>query len=101
MSQLIKKILYISLFVVALLFGLLFFVKNYQLLEFDYIIGVIELPLSVLMLISFFAGVLIGISALVPWLLRMKHRQSRLNRQLKLSEKEITNLRVLPAKDTD
>ena len=101
MSQIIKKILYISLFIMVLLFGLLFFVKNYQLLEFNYLIGMIELPLSVLMLVSFFAGVLTGICALIPWLVRMKHRQSRLTRQLKLNEKEITNLRVLPARDSD
>ena len=101
MSQLIKKILYISLFVVTLVIALLFFVKNYQILEFNYILGVIELPLSMLMLIGFIFGLLIGILAMLPMIIRLKHTQNRLKKQIRINEKEITNLRVMPARDSD
>jgi len=101
MSKLIKKIIYILLFVLALLLGLVFFVKNHQSVEFNYVMSVIELPLSILMLISFLIGILIGIAALIPRLIKMRHSQSRLKRQLSVREKEINNLRVLPARDTD
>lgn len=101
MSQLIKKILYISLFVVTLVIALLFFVKNYQVLEFNYILGVIELPLSMLMLIGFIFGLVIGILAMLPMIFRLKHTQNRLKKQIRINEKEITNLRVMPARDSD
>lgn len=101
MSQLIKKILYISLFVVTLVIALLFFVKNYQILEFNYILGVIELPLSMLMLIGFIFGLVIGILAMLPMIFRLKHTQNRLKKQIRINEKEITNLRVMPARDSD
>lgn len=101
MSQLIKKILYISLFVVTLVIALLFIVKNYQILEFNYILGVIELPLSMLMLIGFIFGLVIGILAMLPMIFRLKHTQNRLKKQIRINEKEITNLRVMPARDSD
>ncbi|NIN33755.1 MAG: LapA family protein [Gammaproteobacteria bacterium] len=101
MSQLIKKILYISLFVVTLVIALLFFVKNYQVLEFNYILGVIELPLSILMLIGFIFGLIIGIFAMLPMIFRLKHTQNHLKKQIRINEKEITNLRVMPARDSD
>ena len=101
MSQLIKKILYISLFVVTLVIALLFFVKNYQVLEFNYILGVIELPLSMLMLIGCILGLVIGILAMLPMIFRLKHTQNRLKKQIRINEKEITNLRVMPARDSD
>ena len=101
MSQLIKKVLYISLFVVTLVIALLFFVKNYQLLEFNYIFGVIELPLSILMLISFIFGLVVGVLAMLPMIFRLKHTQNRLQKQIRINEKEITNLRVMPARDSD
>ncbi|MEJ2094461.1 MAG: LapA family protein [Gammaproteobacteria bacterium] len=101
MSQLIKKILYISLFVITLVIALLFFVKNYQVLEFNYILGVIELPLSMLMLIGFIFGLVIGILAMLPMIFRLKHTQNRLKKQIRINEKEITNLRVMPARDSD
>lgn len=101
MSQLIKKILYISLFVITLVIALLFFVKNYQVLEFNYILGVIELPLSMLMLIGFIFGLVIGILAMLPMIFRLKHTQNRLKKQIRINEKEITNLRIMPARDSD
>lgn len=101
MSQLIKKILYISLFVVTLVIALLFIVKNYQILEFNYILGVIELPLSMLMLIGFIFGLVIGILAMLPMIFRLKYTQNRLKKQIRINEKEITNLRVMPARDSD
>lgn len=101
MSQLIKKILYISLFVITLVIALLFFVKNYQVLEFNYILGVIELPLSMLMLIGFIFGLVIGILAMLPMIFRLKHTQNRLKKQIRINEKEITNLRVMPARDSE
>ena len=88
------------LFIVVLVCGLLFFVKNNQLQEVNYIIGSIELPLSILLLASLAIGAILGILATVPILLRLNHQKSRLEKQVKLSEKEINNLRTLPSRQS-
>lgn len=100
MAQSFKRIIYITLFVVVLFCGLLFFVKNNQLQEVDYIIGSIELPLSILLLTSLAIGAILGIIATVPVILRLNHQKSRLEKQVKLSEKEINNLRTLPSRQS-
>jgi lipopolysaccharide assembly protein A len=100
MSQSIKRIIYIGLFGIVLIGGLLFFVKNNQLQEFNYIIGSVELPLSILLLTSLAIGAILGIAATIPLILRLNHQKSRLEKQVKLSEKEINNLRTLPAKQS-
>jgi Protein of unknown function (DUF1049). len=56
MMQSIKRIIYACLFVSALVVTLLFFVKNNQVLELDYILGTAGMPLPVLVLFIFFPG---------------------------------------------
>ena len=98
MAQSFKRIIYSILFIVVLVCGLLFFVKNNQLQAVDYIIGSVELPLSILLLTSLAIGAVLGIIATVPLILRLNHQKSRLEKQVKLSEKEINNLRILPSR---
>jgi len=100
MGQSFKRIIYITLFFIILVCGLLFFIKNNQLQEVDYIIGNIELPLSILLLTSLAIGAILGIVATIPVILRLNHRKSRLEKQLKLSEREINNLRTLPSRQS-
>lgn len=98
MSHSLKRILYFSVFIVVLLLGLLFFVKNNQTVELNYIIGTTELPVSLLLLACLSLGALLGILATVPMLLRIRLQKSRLEKQIKMTEKEVNNLRVLPVK---
>jgi putative membrane protein len=100
MSRYVKRVLYSILFIVVLIAGLLFFVKNNQPVEFNYIAGVKELPVSILLLSSLCAGVLLGLAASVPVILRLKQQKSRLEKQIRVTEKEINNLRVLPLRNT-
>ena len=100
MAHSFKRIVYTTLFIVVLVSGLLFFVKNNQLQQFDYIIGSIELPLSILLLISLVTGAILGILAAVPLILRLNHQKKRLEKQVKLSEMEINNLRTLPSRQS-
>ena len=98
MSHALKRILYISVFIIVLLVGLLFYVKNNQTVELNYIIGTTELPVSLLLLACLSLGALLGILATIPMLLRIRHQKSRLEKQVKMTEKEVNNLRVLPVK---
>ena len=99
MSQSIRQILYACLFIIILIAGLVFFVKNSQELEFNYVVGSVTLPLSLLILLSLLAGVLLGLLAVTPALLRQRRRIARLEKQAQMVEKEINNLRVMPVKD--
>lgn len=100
MSQLLKKVIYTILFIIVLLGGVLFFARNNQPVSLDYVLGSVEWPVSVLLLGSLFAGAALGILAAIPVILRLKHQNSKLQKQVKVSEKEIDNLRILPAKQS-
>ncbi|MBM2829837.1 MAG: LapA family protein [Gammaproteobacteria bacterium] len=100
MSRTIKRVFYICLFFFVFILGLVFFLKNDQVMTFNYLTGSIELPLSFLLLSTLCIGVLLGITALLPILVNMKRERSRLEKQIKVTEKEVNNLRIIPVKDT-
>ena len=99
MNLSVKKIIYTCLFIIILIAGLAFFLRNSQVQEFNYLIGTITLPLALLVLLSLFAGVICGLLAVIPLLLRQRRRIARLEKQALIAEKEINNLRIVPVKD--
>lgn len=100
MSHTIKKYLYIILILLIFIVSLVFFLKNNQMITFDYLVNSQDISLSFLLFISLSIGALLGILAWLPKIIGMKHRISKLEKQMKLSEKELDNLRVMPMKDT-
>ena len=100
MSHTIKKYFYIILILLIFIVSLVFFLKNNQMITFDYLVNSQDISLSFLLFISLSIGALLGILAWLPKIIGMKHRISKLEKQMKLSEKELDNLRVLPMKDT-
>jgi putative membrane protein len=99
MSQSIKKYFSIILFLLIFVVALVFFLKNNQMITFNYLIASQELSLSFLLFISLCAGALLGVLAWLPKIFGLKHRINRLQKQVKLTEKELDNLRVMPMKD--
>ncbi len=99
MSHNIKRFLYICLFFCVLIVGLVLFLKNNQLMTFNYLIGSIEWPLSRLLFISLSLGAVMGITASLPLYLKLKLEKSRLEKLVRTTEKEVNNLRVMPVKD--
>jgi uncharacterized membrane protein YciS (DUF1049 family) len=95
MSRIFKLILVFAI----LLSGLAFHLKNNQLIELDYYVGVLNMPLSWLVVIVLFIGALLGVLASLPMIIILKQQKLKLERQIKNSEKEINNLRVMPIKD--
>ncbi len=95
MSRIAKLILVLA----VLLFGLAFHLKNNQLIELNYYVGSIELSLSLLVVLVLCLGALLGALASMPLIIKLKHQKLKLEKQIKNSEKEINNLRVLPVKD--
>lgn len=95
MSRIAKLILVF----VILLIGLAFHLKNNQLIELNYYVDVINLPMSWLVVLVLFIGSMLGVLASLPIIIKLKRDKIMLERQIKNSEKEITNLRVMPVKD--
>jgi len=83
-----------------LFLGLIFHLKNNQLVEIHYYVGVVELPLSLMVVLAICLGAVLGVMASVPMLLKLKQDNLRLNKQVKDNLQEINNLRVLPLKDS-
>lgn len=96
MSRIAKLILVLAI----LLFGLAFHLKNNQAIELDYYIGTtMPLPLSLIVVLVLMLGALLGVLSSLPLIIKLKQQKHRLERQIKNSEKEINNLRVMPVKD--
>ncbi|MFT5395011.1 MAG: putative membrane protein [Gammaproteobacteria bacterium] len=95
MSRIAKLILVF----VILLIGLAFHLKNNQLIELNYYVDVISLPMSWLVVFVLFIGSMLGVLASLPIIIKLKRDKIMLERQIKNSEKEINNLRVMPVRD--
>lgn len=100
MSSTLKKIVLLALSITVFIIGLTFFLRNGQTVAVDYFLGSIELSLSIWLLIVLVIGVLLGWLTSLPVIFKLKRQNSRLSRQVKVTEKEINNLRVLPLKDS-
>jgi lipopolysaccharide assembly protein A len=95
MSRIAKLILAL----VILVSGLAFHLKNNELIALNYYVGSIELPVSLIVVLVLCIGALLGVLASLPIIIKLKQQKSKLERQIKNSEKEINNLRVMPVKD--
>ncbi len=82
-----------------LLLGALFTGANDTLVNFDYLLGDFDWPVSYLLLSAFAAGMVIALLLLLPVYLRWKSEKMQLQRKLKLQHKELDNLRVLPVQN--
>ena len=100
MSSTLKKIILLTVAIVVFIIGLAFYLRNDQQIAVDYFLGNLELSFSVWLLIILVLGVLLGWLTSLPVIIKLKRQNSRLSRQIKVTEKEINNLRVLPVKDT-
>jgi len=82
-----------------LLLGLVFHVRNHQLVTLNYYVGEVQLSFSIIIVLAVCVGVLLGILASIPIIIRNKQLNSRLKKEIKHREKEINNYRITPTKD--
>jgi len=94
-----SRIAQLILVFIILLVGLAFHLKNNQLIELNYYVGAIELPASLIVVLVLCLGAFLGVLASLPIIIKLKQQKHRLEKQIKNSEKEINNLRVMPVKD--
>jgi uncharacterized membrane protein YciS (DUF1049 family) len=96
MSRIVK----LSIFLFVLLLGLIFHLRNDQTVMMDYYIGTLELPFSFVLVFVLSIGVILGVVVSIPARIKLKSENARLLKQLNVTEKEITALRVMPIKDS-
>lgn len=81
---------------VAVLFASL----NANAVDFNYFFGKTTISLSILLMATLVAGVLLAWLMYLPWWLLSKHRLRRMDAKLAQAEKELDNLRQIPIKDS-
>lgn len=91
----------VSLFfiLIIVIFGMTFATLNSESVTINYYIGQYSLPLSLLLVLVFAGGCLLGMIAGLWLLVKSKIQSHRLASRLTLAEKEIANLRAIPLQD--
>lgn len=94
-----SRILILALIFAVILLGVVFHLRNDQLVVLDYLVGSSKFYFSVWLVFAFTIGALLGLISSLPIILKMKRENARLQKRARISERELNNLRVLPVKD--
>jgi lipopolysaccharide assembly protein A len=94
----VRIITYILLLIIILI-GITFATLNPSVVTIHYYIGQRTLPLSMLLVLVFAMGCLLGLGVGLMLLVSVKIKNYRLKHRLKLAEKEVENLRAIPLQD--
>jgi putative membrane protein len=84
---------------VIIIFGMTFATLNSESVTINYYLGQTTLALSLLLVIVFALGCLVGMVVGIWLLIKAKILNYRLKQRLSLAEKEIDNLRAIPLQD--
>jgi len=95
MKKIVSYIIFFLIGVVALAFA----AKNDTSVELHYYLGSVSAPLSLLLVVSLGIGALLGVIACSGLILKLKRDAMRLQKSVKVAEKEVSNLRALPIKE--
>ena len=97
----VKQLRIISYFflLIIILFGMTFATLNSESVTINYYFGQSSLSLSLLLVLVFACGCLIGMIVGFWLLIKAKIYNYRLRQKLNLAEKEIDNLRAIPLQD--
>ena len=95
MRRIIKLILIFLVTVLAVTFTLL----NSQPVKINFYFGNFEADLVIVILICLALGSLLGIFAVLGKLISFKQELMRKDKKIRVTEKEVENLRTLPLKD--
>jgi putative membrane protein len=94
-----KRIVMMAVLLVVAMFGLSFALINADPVQLNYYLGTIQAPLSLVLVFALALGAGLGVLATMGVVLKQKRELARLRKSVKLTEKEVANLRSLPLKD--
>lgn len=92
----IIRFLFVFLIILS---GLAIHLRNDQAVLFDYYLGSIELPFSLFLIGALIIGTVLGIVACLPALMRLSQENRALTARIRISEKELDNLRTIPTRN--
>ncbi|MDP3562675.1 MAG: LapA family protein [Legionellaceae bacterium] len=95
------RIMMIAFYLVLILIGISFAALNATSVQVNFYFTTLNMPISVFMVTMLGSGVLIGFILFMYryWRLKVEHR--KIKNQLKLTEREIKNLRTIPLRNED
>lgn len=95
-----KRVFYLIVIVITLLFGATFAFQNRQEIELSYYFGLHwRGSLSLALLAALTLGVVVGYLAALRMVLRMQRQLVHARKEVRQIEQEVMNLRALPIKD--
>ncbi len=98
-SRLIRRFFFIAIMLVVVLFGLSFALLNSDPVTFNFYVGTVQLELSVILVITFAAGALLGVLTSFGIILKSKRQVSKIKKEMKNSTKELNSLRAVSVKE--
>lgn len=93
------RIIMSAFYVILILIGISFAGLNAASVKINIYFATFQIPVSLLMVLMLAIGVLIGLLLFLSRYLNLKAEHRRIKNQLKLTEKEIKNLRAIPLQD--
>ncbi len=93
------RILMLVAYILLIIIGVSFAALNASSVVVNFYFNSLSMPISVLMTIMLGIGILIGFLLFISRYWRLKIEYHRMKNQLKLTEKEIKNLRSIPLQD--
>ncbi|MBK6658701.1 MAG: LapA family protein [Proteobacteria bacterium] len=93
------RLIYLLVAVLVALAGLAFHIRNKQDIVLDYFAGTVTVELSLVVVASLVAGVLLGALVTASTVLRLKAEIRRLKRRQQIAGRELASLRAISAKD--
>lgn len=95
-----SKLIYTVIVLAVILFGIIFAVLNADNVQLNYYFGSQRLPLSLALVLAMIVGAILGVLASINLILRSRKEIARLRKVSAIAEKEISNLRAIPIKNT-
>ncbi len=93
------RLLLLLFYILLIIIGVSFAALNASSVEVNFYIKTVSMPISVLMTIMLGVGVILGFCLFIHRYWRVKIECRKMKNQLKLTEKEIKNLRSIPLQD--
>ena len=93
------RLLMIIVYLLIILLGISFATLNATSVQVNFYVKTLTMPISVLMTAMLGIGLLIGFTVSIMRFWRLKIELLKVKNNLKMSEKEVKNLRHIPLKD--
>jgi putative membrane protein len=94
-----KRIVNLVLILIVTLVTVTFTLLNSQPVRINYYFGSYEIDLLIVILVALVLGALLGITAALGKLFSLRQELSRKDKKIRITEKELENLRSLPLKE--